>query len=244
MPWRLERRCGRCGGLASVDLCNHPRHPQHPLDYLVVVAEFQDTAREAVHALKYEGRHAIAAVMGPLMAGPIGDIEGGLVAAITLHGWRRRERGYDQAEMLAAAMARSTRRPYQRGLIKRTRYTTQQVSLDAQARRRNVEGAFKVRRSVSGQTIFLVDDVYTTGATCGKRHEPLKTLVPRGSWVWSLRARMNENVVPLSGRDGLALGCIPTAILIGSEADKAGYNIQSYYLAGAGAPHVRTHHLH
>jgi ComF family protein len=78
--------------------------------------------------------------------------------------WRRRlQRGFNQAELLAGGLSRSTGIPVVRAL-RRAQATPTQAGLSNSARRRNVSGAFR-SRSVAGQRILLIDDVMTTGST-------------------------------------------------------------------------------
>jgi len=89
------------------------------------------------------------------------------IVPVPLHPLRRRERGFDQAELLAAALAEATRIAVRPGLLLRTRYTDPQIGLRPHERRENVKGAFELRHPLpgSGVRVLLVDDVYTTGAT-------------------------------------------------------------------------------
>ncbi len=93
---------------------------------------------------------------------------GGIVTYVPVHEGRLRERGYDQAELLAAAAARHLRLPVIRALERRGR-TTAQHALGRAERARNVGGAFSVpragARTVRGRWIIVVDDLITTGAT-------------------------------------------------------------------------------
>ena len=87
---------------------------------------------------------------------------------IPVHASRRRERGYDQAELIAAAAGAALPLPWLPAL-ERTRATTAQYHLDRRHRAANVEDAFGVRRdglrAVRGRWVVLVDDVVTTGST-------------------------------------------------------------------------------
>jgi predicted amidophosphoribosyltransferase len=122
--------------------CLHCSRQSGPLDDLIAVAHFEGIAREAVHVLKYHGRHAIAGLMGRLMAGVAREVEVDCVAPIPLHSTRLRERGYDQAALLARSVAHALALPHQGKALKRVRATRQQVTLDALARQANVAGAF------------------------------------------------------------------------------------------------------
>lgn len=135
---------------------------------------FDGVAREAVHALKFEERHAIGGMMGRLMAEHIRDRAVDVISPVPLHPARRRERGYDQARILAAQVARSLGLPCRANLLRRTRRTEQQTALGASARRENMRGAFEARERSDGLHVVLVDDVYTTGATMDSAAEAVR----------------------------------------------------------------------
>lgn len=153
--------CLRCAGAVT------------SLDSLVAVAEFDGVAREAVHALKYNGRHAIAGMMGRLM-GRVAPEPLDVVVPVPLHRSRRRERGYDQSALLARHVARELDLPHLLSALSRTRPTAQQATLHADRRRANVEGAFASQRRWQGEAVLLVDDVTTTGATIDAAAHALK----------------------------------------------------------------------
>lgn len=131
---------------------------------------FDGPLREAIHAFKYEGQHALAAELGDLIARLVTrDLASGhsldAVVPVPLHAARLRERGYDQAELLARHVARRAGVPL-RPALHRIKSTAPQVDLDRPARARNTLGAFVgVAGSLRGLRIALVDDVATTGAT-------------------------------------------------------------------------------
>src|SRR2546429_2047183 len=121
---------------------------------------------EAIHRLKYEGREELARPLGTLFAGcepPRADV----VAPIPLHATRLRERGYDQAALLAREAGRRFGLPV-RSLLVRVRPTRQQVGLDRARREENVRAAFRSLRAAAGLRVCLVDDVLTTGATAAE----------------------------------------------------------------------------
>jgi ComF family protein len=132
---------------------------------MTAAAEFEGPAREAVHALKYYGRHAIASTMARIMAQAVTGFPIDRVVPVSLHRSRLRERGYDQAELLARGVAGALDLRCEPDTLTRVRRTRQQTTLSADQRKRNVTGAFETREDVSGETVLLIDDVYTTGAT-------------------------------------------------------------------------------
>lgn len=133
-------------------------------------AAFSGPVRDALHALKYRGERRLGPVLGHAMAerwrraGRGGDV----LVPVPIHAARRRERGFDQAEDLAAAIARELGLPWLPALERRTR-TIAQHSLGRRERAANLGGAFAVReghrQAIAGRWIVIVDDVSTTGAT-------------------------------------------------------------------------------
>ena len=92
-----------------------------------------------------------------------------LVTAVPLAPARLRQRGYDQAWLLAQSVARMLDLPATSGVLRRTRDTPPQTSLSATGRRDNVRGAFDMGvEPVAGRDVLLIDDVVTTGATAGE----------------------------------------------------------------------------
>jgi ComF family protein len=91
-----------------------------------------------------------------------------LIVPVPLHPERERQRGFNQAALLAEATARLTKLPIdQHSVVRRVHTERHRSGMDARARRESVANAFAVRRpdSIAGQRVLLVDDVFTTGAT-------------------------------------------------------------------------------
>jgi ComF family protein len=136
-------------------------------------------AERLVHALKYEGWRELAPVMARRMLDlePPPDAGRRVVVPIPTTAQRRRQRGYNQAALIATAYAE------RRGLelveaLERTAGGGSQVSLTPAERRSNVRGAFGAVPSalgrIRGRHVTLVDDVLTTGATAGEAAQALE----------------------------------------------------------------------
>lgn len=144
--------------------------PPPPLLQLEWCAAFSGTVRAALHALKYGGERRLVQPLGEAVAERWSRAGAGgqLLVPIPVHEGRRRERGYDQAELIASAAAGALGVPMVPALL-RARATAPQYRLDRRRRAGNVHDAFVVRPpdapSVRGRWIVLVDDVVTTGAT-------------------------------------------------------------------------------
>jgi ComF family protein len=125
----------------------------------------------AITRFKYERRPDLARPLGDLLARAV-ELHGGaladtLVVPVPLHKARLAERGFNQAALLAARVARRLGMATRPLLLARDRDTPQQARLDRRARMESVAGAFRVREPdrVLGRAVLLVDDVRTTGAT-------------------------------------------------------------------------------
>jgi competence protein ComFC len=168
------RRClpgvGSRVGLPAGTPLGLAQGPPEPLLQLEWCSPFAGTTRHALHQLKYAGERRLAGPLGGVVAerwrrvGAGGDV----LVNIPVHDTRRRERGYDQAALIASEAAKALGLPWVPA-VERTRATTAQYRLDRRHRASNVHDAFAVRRGlgniVEGRWVVLVDDVVTTGAT-------------------------------------------------------------------------------
>jgi ComF family protein len=151
-----------------------------PLLQLDWCAAFTGVVRDGLHDLKYKGERRLAEPFGAAVARRWARVGVGaeVVVPVPVHADRERQRGYDQAALIAAVAARELRLPVVRALERR-RATIAQFQLGRDRRATNVAGAFGVRAgrdggveagAVVGRWVLLVDDVVTTGATlaaCG-----------------------------------------------------------------------------
>jgi len=129
---------------------------------------YDERAARVIHALKYAERTALAHRLGRELARALPPgYRPDLVTEVPLHRTRRRERGYNQAALLAEALAEAVGAPWLPEALERVRPTRAQARLGPAERRRNMAGAFRVRHpdALAGRSILIVDDVLTTGAT-------------------------------------------------------------------------------
>ncbi|MGQ5702715.1 ComF family protein [Sandaracinobacteroides sp. A072] len=167
VQWSAESHCLGC-------LAEPPDHDGARAAYL-----YEGPARSAVLAFK-NGRHAYAAMMAAAMARAAPAMLEGqpLLVPVPLHRWRLSGRGYNQAALLARALAESTRSDLLVDGLRRVRATPRSQGLTRRQRQRNVQGAFRLAPAagarIGGRAILLVDDVMTSGATASACARVLK----------------------------------------------------------------------
>ncbi len=153
---------------------------------------FTPELRSLVHALKYRDRDDLAPWLAGEMARSLERFPElaafRFLAAVPLHASRLRERGFNQAELLARGLASRADLFYLEGASERTRDTPSQTSLSKPERRANMAGAFLVARPelVKGRRILLVDDVATTLATLRELAAELKRAGATGVAAYTL----------------------------------------------------------
>jgi ComF family protein len=138
---------------------------------------YDERAALIVQALKYQERPGLAKALGARMASALPPgYRPDLVIEVPLHPVRLRERGYNQAALLADAVAAAIGAPRPARALRRMRPTKTQALLGPAERRRNLDGAFQLvdPDAWKGRTVLLVDDVLTTGATLEACLAPLR----------------------------------------------------------------------
>jgi len=161
--------CARCGDVVAADgICARCRTAPLQIECIRSVVYFEGVLREAMHWLKYRGRTALAEPLGGLLAAywMQHPMTADVVVPVPLHATRLRERGYNQAALLAREMARRVGLVVDELTLVRQRATAPQVELDAKQRKENVRDAFRCSDdALTSKQVLLIDDVCTTGAT-------------------------------------------------------------------------------
>lgn len=160
--------CERCHqALAEVPVS--PQHIDHPLlSTIVSSGPHTGLLQNAIVALKYHDVALMAQPLAQRIASVVQQLgwASDMLVPVPLSQQRRQERGYNQAELIASAAGLILGLPCVPSSIRRQRHTRPQVGLTASERLDNVRQAFTAdARLVAGQSIILVDDVHTTGAT-------------------------------------------------------------------------------
>jgi ComF family protein len=167
LPRASAPRCPRCWAPSRGrgGTCERCAVAPPAFEALRTPFRFAGPARRALLEAKFRGVTALLEPLGRAAAEVVPaawSVEA--VTAVPLHPARRRRRGFDQAELLARAVARELTLPVRTDLLRRVRVTEAQATLGADARSGNVAGAFAAAGDAPA-SVLLVDDVTTTGST-------------------------------------------------------------------------------
>jgi ComF family protein len=132
---------------------------------------FEGSLQEAIHRWKYEGKTYLTPFFADWMAEGLnrhwepGSLD--LLIPVPLHTRRLRERGFNQSLLLVRELSRRTGIPYRKSILQKKKSTIPQVNLSGVEREKELRGTFHVigKEELSGLSVLLIDDVYTTGAT-------------------------------------------------------------------------------
>ncbi len=152
-----EAECGTC-------LADPPHY-----DRLRAAVAYGEISSKVALRLKYGGRPAHAETLARLMQRHVEPGQNSILAPVPLHRWRIWKRGYNQAALIAGALARRSGLTARLDLIERIKPTPPLKGKNPRQRREALAGAFRLsdryRKEVRGRSFILVDDVYTSGAT-------------------------------------------------------------------------------
>lgn len=162
--------CPKCGKISDLGKWCLNCKGKSNLTGVIVSANYRcGPTKEMIHYLKYNSVKELVQPLADLLIDQLIDENlpaKVVVASVPLHKKRYLERGYNQSELIAKMVAQKLGLTYF-DLLKRIKYTEPQVTLKGVERRSNLEGAFRLKKSldVNKKTVLLVDDVSTTGTT-------------------------------------------------------------------------------
>jgi len=203
----LHPELGRCRGCGKLILkektscldCKAGKGPKH-LDQVTAWGHYSGGLREFIHKVKFEAhpRHLmeIARPFSNWAISQLPAVDG--VVAVPMHASRLAERGFNQAEVLASAIHWELGLPIIEG-IERIELTSSQILLSRHDRLHNLKGAFAVRepKLIIGRSVWIVDDVTTTGATLEAVAEVLRGSGAQTIYGLCLAAGLEKKLVPL-----------------------------------------------
>jgi ComF family protein len=177
--------CHKCsepfdGSITNTFACANCAHRTIYFDAAVSAYRGHGIVRQIIHEFKYGRqihlRHLVARWLNSALNDErLRESHFDVIMPVPLHPARQRERGFNQASLLAELLSAQTSIPV-KPLLERTRYTTTQTALDRSERMENLHNAFRLRKNadVRGLRVLLVDDVLTTGSTLNECARILK----------------------------------------------------------------------
>ncbi|RLB01170.1 MAG: ComF family protein [Deltaproteobacteria bacterium] len=161
-------------------LCGDCIKKSHSFDLARSATIYRGKIREAIQFFKFSNMPEFSRPLAKIMISnrivteTFSDLD--TIIPVPLHKERLKQRGYNQALLLACEIKKEYALELQGHNLRRTRHTLPQVGLGKKERRKNVKGAFEVHKpeKIRGKKILLVDDVYTTGNTLNECARVLK----------------------------------------------------------------------
>lgn len=163
--------CGRPVWSGTCTICGSCSRNRPPYAMAMAAGPYEKHLKESIRRLKYQGRRDLVPVLAELMVEVARQhpvfLESQAVVPVPISPVRLRQRGFNQAELLALQVAKQLELPVLSGTIVKPVDTPPQTGLSGQQRRQNLKDSFKVVSpgDITGKTILLVDDVITTGST-------------------------------------------------------------------------------
>ncbi len=263
MDETLCARCGDAMGMESarfaaamgVSECSLCRMAPPEFERAVAFANYDNEMREMLHVLKFAGRRRMAeSVLGERLAQAVLKLESSFesvatsgekqspsgndkhelaVIPVPLFAARERERGFNQAALLAEVAVKVLRRQrpqwklrIEPGVLLRVKDTRSLYRLNPHQRRVNLRGAFRVanQAAITGREVLLIDDIMTTGATARECARVLKRAGAVKVWVATVARAQPESVQGLVQSDVARWGDV--AIHPGSQSRDPGHPVK------------------
>ncbi len=173
-------RCGRFPGKGARDvfrtgtdagLCVECRMRDWPFVLARAAGPYEGILKDAVHRLKYAGKRNLAGplveIMEPVLRAEPQFTAVDLLVPVPLSRKKLLRRGFNQAALLAKKLGDRQQIEVEEKLLVKDFETSSQAGLSRSAREQNLKGAFKVKpgKIISGRSVLLIDDVFTTGST-------------------------------------------------------------------------------
>ena len=189
----------------EVQTCAVCREARPQFERACAYGSYEGELRELVHLLKYDQVVPAAGVLGGMLAGAIAKLglpEPVLMIPVPLHPLKRRQRRFNQAELIARAAIKRLALPgaeLATNVLLRRRATVSQIGLTRPQRAENIRGAFRVAHpeKIAGRGILLVDDVLTTGITASECARVLRKAGAGRVWVATVARTLKHTEMSL-----------------------------------------------
>ncbi|HKY70266.1 MAG TPA: ComF family protein [Gammaproteobacteria bacterium] len=189
LPW-LGRACTRCAlPLVEIEntLCHRCQLQPFPFSQIHALFRYEPPMSNFVSELKFKGKIHYAKLFGQLMSQSLQEAPlPQAIIPVPLHFNRLRSRGFNQAVEIARPIAKNFGLPLLSNVCLRVQDTPQQITLNANNRKKNLSKAFVLKQPFSYQHVAIIDDVMTTGSTLLALHEVLSQAGVLQIEVWCL----------------------------------------------------------
>ncbi|MFW6380930.1 MAG: phosphoribosyltransferase family protein [Bacillota bacterium] len=177
--WNCGRRLvTNCQGKQLSRVCSDCRQQETFYDRARAVAIYRGKIRQLILQFKYQGQQQLGQPFGEMLTIYFQEYFQGLgvdlLLPIPLYPERRRERGYNQAELLARELATRTGVKLEEGLLVRESATPPLYALPQRERKQVIQGVFEATTGFKNSCVLLVDDIFTTGTTVNEASRVLK----------------------------------------------------------------------
>lgn len=175
-----DKCCEKCGSklIAEEKFCLNCQAKERYFDIARSCFVFDDSVRHLIHQLKFGNKPYIARAFAPMLRDKLVNLnwDYDVIIPVPLFPKHKKERGYNQSEMLARELLKYVDKPINTTSLIKIKDTSKQLTLGYSDRLSNLDGAFEVmdKSSIKGKNILLIDDVMTTGATANACSETLR----------------------------------------------------------------------
>ena len=176
-----EPRCKKCGKpirKETEEYCYDCKRTEHYYEWGRSLWIHKEPVNEAIYAFKYKNKRIYGKIFARELAMVYGkclkeeNVE--LIIPIPLHKSRRRERGYNQTEILAKYLSEYTGIEVDQTSLVRNKRTSPQKHYNDKERKKNIRHAFTLKKEIHAKSVLLIDDIYTTGSTIDEAARMLK----------------------------------------------------------------------
>jgi ComF family protein len=176
LPIHHGQVCGACLKVAPA------------FDHAWSLYRYEDDLRRSISQFKYQQRHYLAAWFADEMAKKLSqrDTLPNCLIPIPLHPFKLRQRGYNQAGLLAHYLGKRLSIKVDKNSLKRIRHTHSQSQLNFKQRKRNIQGAFDLNNHSLAKHVALIDDVMTSGNTATEATKTLRRSQVSTIEVWTI----------------------------------------------------------
>lgn len=176
IKWANENTCERCGVIlqnSELKICPVCMEEQHRFERAYTCMVYDDLAKEMIKKYKFHGKAYMAKSLAEIMIDKFSTMSCAvdLVMPVPIHPKKKKERGYNQAGLVAEEFAKRLDIRYTEDILLRKNYKGAMNKMGADKRRENIMGSYSITESeeklkmIKDSSILLIDDVYTTGST-------------------------------------------------------------------------------